>query len=100
MRRMTAFAFLALLLLASGCATMQAQNQPPAYRSAAPAAREVNPGNLGHPFRILAGFLHPVGVVTDYLVFRPMNFIASKAPGIFGYTPEDAEAYARHVGSR
>lgn len=34
----------------------------------------------GHPLRIVAYVLHPVGVVLDYLIFRPAHWIASHEP--------------------
>jgi len=89
---------LALLVFFSGCATMQSQGltQIPTTMT----SKEVNPGSLGHPFRYAAFLLHPVGVATDYLLFRPAMFLFSRAPGVFGWTQEDTEAYAKHVGSQ
>jgi hypothetical protein len=43
----------------------------------------------GHPFRLIAFVVHPVGVLVDYVVVRPIYFIASLAPNLFGYTAED-----------
>lgn len=34
----------------------------------------------GHPLRIAAYVLHPVGVVLDYLIFRPAHWLASHEP--------------------
>ena len=34
----------------------------------------------GHPLRILAYALHPVGVILDYLIFRPAWTIAQYEP--------------------
>jgi len=99
MKRMMGFVVLVLLVLFSGCATTQSQGTLAAIPTTT-MAREVNPGTLGHPFRYVAFFLHPAGVVTDYLLFRPMMFLFSRAPGVFGYTQDDAEAYAKHVGSQ
>lgn len=45
--------------------------------------------SYGHPFRLLALVVHPVGVLVDYVVVRPIYFIASLAPDLFGYTAED-----------
>ena len=51
---------------------------------------EYEPQSAGHPLRIAAYVLHPVGVALDYLVFRPAHWIGSKGPlkTIFGH--EDA----------
>ena len=44
----------------------------------------------GHPLRIVAYVLHPVGVLFDYLIFRPAHWIGSKEPmkTIFGHTDD------------
>ncbi len=34
----------------------------------------------GHPLRIVAYALHPVGVMLDYLIFRPGHWIGSHEP--------------------
>ena len=34
----------------------------------------------GHPLRIIAYVLHPVGVILDTLIFRPVHWIASLGP--------------------
>lgn len=34
----------------------------------------------GHPLRIVGYVLHPVGVILDYLIFRPAYFIGSFEP--------------------
>ena len=34
----------------------------------------------GHPLRIIAYVLHPVGVALDYLIFRPAHWLASHEP--------------------
>jgi hypothetical protein len=46
--------------------------------------------SAGHPLRIAAYVLHPVGVALDWLIFRPAHWIGSKGPmkHIFGH--EDA----------
>jgi hypothetical protein len=43
-----------------------------------------------NPYRWLGFLLHPVGQLVDYTVNRPLYWIASHAPYIFGYTAEDA----------
>ena len=59
--------------------------------SAAPArADDYDPENSGHPLRILAYVLHPVGVVIDTLIFRPAHFLVSYEPlkTLFGHDPD------------
>ncbi len=34
----------------------------------------------GHPLRIVAYVLHPVGVILDTLIFRPAHWLGSKEP--------------------
>ena len=51
--------------------------------------RAASPVN-DHPLRWMAFLLNPVGVVMDYGVNRPVYFVASLFPGLFGYTSEDA----------
>jgi len=36
--------------------------------------------SAGHPLRIAAYVLHPVGVVLDFLIFRPAHWIGSQGP--------------------
>lgn len=42
-----------------------------------------------NPWRWLGFVVHPVGVLLDYAVNRPLYALASLAPGVFGYTSED-----------
>ena len=41
----------------------------------------------GHPVRIIAYLLHPVGVAIDYLILRPAHWLGSREPlkTIFGH---------------
>lgn len=41
----------------------------------------------GHPLRIIAYVLHPVGVAIDYLLLRPAHWLGSREPlkTIFGH---------------
>ncbi len=50
-------------------------------------ADEYDPDRAGHPLRILAYVLHPVGVIADYLVFRPAHAIVHYEPlkTLFGH---------------
>lgn len=55
----------------------------------APSARaeEHDPDRGGHPLRVVAYALHPVGVVLDYVLVRPLHWLASHEPlrTLFGY---------------
>jgi hypothetical protein len=56
--------------------------------SALPAsADEYDPRRAGHPLRIIAYALHPVGVAFDYLLFRPAHWLGHQEPlrTIFGH---------------
>lgn len=44
---------------------------------AASTADEYDPQRAGHPVRIIAYVLHPVGVVLDVLIFRPAHWFGS-----------------------
>jgi hypothetical protein len=56
--------------------------------SASPAAATTTTKYAGHPLRIIAYALHPIGVMFDYLLFRPAHWIGSHEPlkTIFGHT--------------
>jgi hypothetical protein len=43
--------------------------------------------SAGHPLRIIAYVLHPVGVALDYLLLRPAHWLGSHEPlkTIFGH---------------
>ena len=51
------------------------------------SADRYDPQKAGHPVRILAYALHPVGVMLDLLIFRPAHWIGSKEPlaSFFGH---------------
>lgn len=51
--------------------------------------RAASPVN-DHPLRWGGFILNPLGVALDYFVNRPIYFVTSLAPGVFGYTSEDA----------
>jgi hypothetical protein len=51
-----------------------------------------------HPVRWLGFLFHPVGVVLDYAVNRPIYAVVSVFPGLFGYTAEDAGHQAQRSG--
>lgn len=55
------------------------------------AADDYDPQKAGHPVRILAYVVHPVGVVLDLVIFRPAHWIGS-LPGLdefFGHERYD-----------
>ncbi len=49
--------------------------------------RTHEPQDAGHPLRILAYLVHPIGVVVDTLLFRPAHWIVSHEPlrTLFGH---------------
>jgi hypothetical protein len=49
-------------------------------------AHEHDPQESGHPLRIVAYMLHPVGVLLDTLIFRPAHWVVHHEPlaTIFG----------------
>lgn len=59
--------------------------------AAAARADEHDPQRSGHPLRIVAYVLHPVGVVLDTLIFRPAHWVAHHEPftTLFGHDPDD-----------
>ncbi len=61
---------------------------PLALGGAGPAlADEYDKDMAGHPLRIVAYVLHPVGVAIDYLIMRPAHWLVSQEPmkTIFGH---------------
>jgi len=56
---------------------------------AVPAAHadDHDPEESGHPLRIVAYALHPVGVIVDTLVFRPAHWLVHHEPftTLFGH---------------
>ena len=64
----------AALLLATLLFATSATTAPPA------AADGYDPEMAGHPLRIIAYVLHPVGVVIDYLLMRPAHWLISQEP--------------------
>jgi len=44
------------------------------------AAEDYDSKRSGHPLRILAYVVHPVGVILDWLIFRPAHWIGSHEP--------------------
>jgi hypothetical protein len=90
--RMILAAILTVSVLSGGCAGRQ-KIEPTSQveitqRLDAPATST----SYGHPFRLVAFVLHPVGVLIDFVIVQPIYFIASLAPTLFGYTAEDEAA--------
>jgi hypothetical protein len=57
------------------------QSAPPESGLAAPSRMaNYEPMWAGHPLRIVAYALHPVGVILDYAIFRPFYWIGSHEP--------------------
>ena len=52
----------------------------PAARREVPHAERYETNRAGHPLRIVAYALHPVGVILDYLIFRPAHWVGSHEP--------------------
>jgi hypothetical protein len=41
---------------------------------------DYDPTETGHPLRVAAYILHPVGVILDTLIFRPMHWLGTHEP--------------------
>jgi hypothetical protein len=54
------------------------------------AADDHDPTRAGHPLRVLAYALHPIGVALDWLILRPAHWVAEHEPirTIVGHTGE------------
>ena len=50
-------------------------------------ADEYNDERSGHPLRIVAYLVHPIGVFLDYLILRPFHWVGSHEPfrTVFGH---------------
>lgn len=53
-------------------------------------ADEHDPEETGHPVRIAAYALHPIGVILDWLVMRPAHWLVEREPfrTLFGHTDD------------
>ncbi|MBW2543809.1 MAG: hypothetical protein JRF15_17145 [Deltaproteobacteria bacterium] len=51
-----------------------------AAASPAAAAEEYDETYSGHPLRVVAYVLHPIGVILDTLIFKPFHWIGSHEP--------------------
>ncbi|MFI5317013.1 MAG: hypothetical protein ACHQ6T_15035 [Myxococcota bacterium] len=68
------------------------------------ATTRYNPLRAGHPLRIIAYVLHPVGVIADELLFRPAWWLGTHEPlrTLFGVevVVDDSEEVARAAEAR
>ena len=93
-------------LLLSGCMGMayQEPDQPRTIYSATDATALVysDPDAAApvhdNPWRWLGFLLHPLGLVVDYGINRPLYSLSSASPGLFGYTTEDAQTESQRGG--
>jgi hypothetical protein len=55
------------------------------------SADEYDARRAGHPLRVVAYVLHPVGVMLDYLLFRPAHWVGSQPVirTIFGHEVDE-----------
>ena len=53
---------------------------PAAISTAASPMAGYDPDRAGHPLRVVAYALHPVGVILDYALFRPAYWLGSHEP--------------------
>jgi hypothetical protein len=58
----------------------QQQPAPPPAAPRPPPTPPYEPLRAGHPLRIVAYVLHPVGVILDYAIFRPAYWLGSHEP--------------------
>ncbi|MFQ5416777.1 MAG: hypothetical protein ACE5FL_06980 [Myxococcota bacterium] len=94
MRRITkmlAAVGMGLALLVSAAPVMSATTEPPPEepsKGLRAATEPYDSGYSGHPLRIAAYVVHPIGVILDTLVLRPIWWIGSHEPfyTLFGRT--------------
>ena len=62
------------------------------------SADDYDPRRAGHPLRIIAYALHPIGVAFDYLLFRPAHWLGHREPirTIFGHTGDEHRYHHTH----
>jgi hypothetical protein len=66
------------------------------------AADEYDSHDAGHPLRLAAYVLHPVGVILDTLIARPAHWLVSRGPmkTLFGHEDRFGEAGPREYEAR
>ncbi|MGH0034782.1 MAG: hypothetical protein ACQGVK_07110 [Myxococcota bacterium] len=54
-------------------------------------AHEHDPEESGHPVRVIAYILHPIGVILDFVLVRPAHWLVSHEPfqTLFGHEPDE-----------
>lgn len=87
--------FLLISILSTGCAGKQKSGDSYPVEATQRAEASANAASYGHPFRLVAFVLHPVGVLLDYVIVRPIYYVTSLAPSLFGYTAEDEAAFEK-----
>jgi hypothetical protein len=60
--------------------------------AAAASADDHRSDRTGHPLAIIGAVLHPIGVVLDYVIFRPAHWLAHHEPVKTLTGHEDAES--------
>jgi len=83
------------MIFSGGCAGKQKREDLYPTEITRQADSPADATSYGHPLRLVAFVLHPVGVVLDYVIVRPVYYVASLAPSFFGYTAEDEAAFER-----
>ena len=70
-----------------GCALATAAAMVALVGVAPAAADEYDETRSGHPLRVLAYVVHPVGVILETLIYRPAHWLASHEPlkTLFGH---------------
>jgi len=63
--------------------------------SAATSADEHRSDRAGHPLEIIGTVLHPVGVILDYLIFRPAHWVSHQEP-VKTLTGHEQDAVPEH----
>jgi hypothetical protein len=79
------------LRVAAACVAVAALAGAAASARAEDRLDEYDPQRAGHPLRIVAYIVHPVGVAIDYLLMRPAYWVVCHEPfaTIFGHTEDD-----------
>jgi hypothetical protein len=86
---------LLISILSTGCAGKQKGDDFQPVETTQRADASADAASYGHPFRLVAFVLHPVGVLLDYVIVRPIYYVTSLAPSLFGYTAEDEAAFEK-----
>jgi hypothetical protein len=75
---------LSLALLGAAPPDLPPEEAPPPAQAPIPKATSASssyePLRAGHPLRLIAYALHPIGVILDYAIARPAYWIGSHEP--------------------